>query len=91
MFVRETHHDDIAVRALLTPAWPTDRYVMKIDLGQSGEALPPGASFLRRIRFPSSSTPALNHFWMSRTTRPVCYPVLDELQQAFVRGHRKSL
>src|SRR5712691_5562310 len=39
-------------------------------LANSGDALPPwGVPSSTRIRFPSSSTPALSHFWIKRTTR----------------------
>jgi hypothetical protein len=69
--VRESHHDHIAVRALLTPCLdPQVEYIMKIDVRQKRRGLPPwGVPSSTRIRFPSSSTPAFNHFWMSRTTR----------------------
>ena len=39
-------------------------------MASSGDALPPcGVPSSTRVRFPSSSTPALSHFWISRTTR----------------------
>ena len=69
--VRESHHDDIAVRPLLTPGLdPQIEYVVKVDVGQQRR----GTSTLRRPFLHSYSFPILqhagfNHFWMSRTTR----------------------
>jgi len=59
---------------------------------KSGDALPPcGIPSSTRIRFPSSSTPAFSHFWMSRTTRRSANPVLDELHQpAVVDGVKET-
>jgi hypothetical protein len=66
--VRKTHHDDLTVRPLLTPRLdPQVEHIMENQQRRSTAALgrPPST----RIRFPSSSTPALSHFWISRTTR----------------------
>src|SRR5215469_550676 len=69
--VRETHHDDLAMRSLSTPRlYPQVEHVVQVDVSQqrrSTSAL--GVPSPTRIRFPSSSTPAFSHFWMSRTTR----------------------
>jgi hypothetical protein len=44
--------------------------VMEIDIRQQRRCTAAlRRPFLHRIRFPSSSTPAFSHFWMSRTTR----------------------
>src|SRR6516165_12366834 len=53
---------------------------------KSGDALPPcGVPSSTRKSFPSSSTPAFNHFWMRRTTRRSAIR-WDELDQPFVRN-----
>src|SRR5467141_1941809 len=85
--VRETHHDDIAVRALLTPCLdPQIEYVMKIDVGQkrrSTSAL--GRPFLRPYSFPILQHAGSQPFLDEPHDAPVCYPVLDELHKPFVR------
>ena len=86
--VRESHHDDIAVRALLTPRLdPQVEYVMKIDVRQKRRS----TSALGRPLFHSYSLPLLQHagiqpFLDEPHNAPVCDPVLNELHQPFVRN-----
>src|SRR5712671_3096941 len=84
--VRETHHDDIAVRALLTPCLdPQIEYVMKIDVRQkrrSTSAL--GRPFLRPYSFPILQHAGLPPFLDEPHDAPIRHPVLDELHQPFV-------
>src|SRR5882757_5063032 len=85
--VRKTHHDLIAVRALLTPCLdPQVEYVMKVDVGQQRR----GTAALGRPLFHSYPFPILQHagvepFLDQSHDAPICYPVLDELHQPFVR------
>src|SRR6266852_3578212 len=78
--VRESHHDDIAVRLLRTPCLdPQIEYVMKIDVSQQRR----GTTALRR--------PVLQHagaepFLDQSHDAPVRDPMLDELHQPFVRN-----
>src|SRR5882672_3147851 len=85
--VRESHHDQIAVRALLTPCLdPQIEYVMKIDVGQkrrSTSAL--GRPFLRPYSFPILQHAGSQPFLDEPHDAPVCNPMLDELHQPFVR------
>src|SRR5467141_79932 len=85
--VRETHHDDIAVRALLTPCLdPQIEYVMKIDVCQkrrSTSAL--GRPFLRPYSFPILQHAGVQPFLDEPHNAPVSDPVLDELHQPFGR------
>src|SRR6266436_6599938 len=84
--IRKSHDDHIAVRALLTPRLdPQVEYVMKIDVRQKRRS----TSALGRPLFHSYSLPILQHagsqpFLDKSHDAPVCYPVLDELQQPFV-------
>src|SRR5882724_8540727 len=84
--VCESHDDDIAVRALLTPRLdPQVEYVMKIDVRQKRRS----TSALGRPLFHSYSLPILQHagpqpFLDEPHDAPVCDPVLDELHKPFV-------
>ena len=84
--IRESHHDDIAVRALLTPCLdPQIECVMKIDVRQERR----GTSALGRPFFRSYSFPILQHaslqpFLDEPHDAPVCNPVLNELHKPFV-------
>src|SRR6266436_6242199 len=84
--VRESHHDHIAVRALLTPCLdPQIKYVMKIDVRQERRS----TSALGRPLFHSYSLPILQHagiqpFLDEPHDAPVCNPVFDELHKPFV-------
>src|SRR5258707_7722956 len=84
--VRESHHDHIAVRALLTPCLdPQIKYVMKIDVRQERRS----TSALGRPLFHSYSLPILQHagiqpFLDKPHYAPVCNPMLDELHKPFV-------
>src|SRR6266478_839013 len=84
--VRESHHDDITVRALLTPCLdPQIEYVMKIDVRQkrrSTSAL--GRPFLRPYSFPILQHAGLQPFLDEPHDAPIRHPVLDELHQPFV-------
>src|SRR5438876_7408847 len=84
--VRESHHDDIAVRALLTPCLdPQVEYVMKIDVRQerrSTSAL--GRPFLGPYSFPILQHAGPQPFLDEPHDAPVCNPVLDELHKPFV-------
>ncbi len=85
--IRKSHHDHIAVRALLTPCLdPQVEYVMKIDVRQKRRS----TSALRRPLFHSYSFPILQHagvqpFLDEPHDAPVCNPMLDELHKPFVR------
>jgi hypothetical protein len=49
---------------------PEVEHVVQVEVPRSGLMLPPWTvPTSLRVRSPSSSTPAFNHFWMSRTTR----------------------
>src|SRR5271165_6385118 len=86
--VRESHDDDIAVRALLTPRLdPQVEDVVKIDVRQKRRS----TSALGRPFFHSCSLPILQHagvqpFLNEPHNAPVCDPVLNELHQPFVRN-----
>src|SRR2546427_5113670 len=86
--VRESHHDDIAVRALLTPCLdPQVEYVMKIDVRQKRRS----TSTLWRPFLRPYSLPILQHagsqpFLDEPHHAPVCNPVLNELHKPFVRN-----
>src|SRR6266404_4148785 len=86
--VRESHHDDIAVRTLLTPCLdPQIEYVMKIDVRQKRRS----TAALRRPFLCPYPFPILQHarvepFLDHPHDAPVCDPVLDELHQPFVRN-----
>ena len=69
--VSKTHNDHIAVSMLPSPSLnPQVEYVVQVDVRQQRADTPAlNRSYLTRIRFPSSSTPALSHFWINRTTR----------------------
>src|SRR5467141_1528606 len=84
--VRETHHDDIAVRALLTPCLdPQIEYVMKIDVGQKRRSTSTlGRPFLRPYPLPILQHAGLQPFLDEPHDAPVCNPMLDELHQPFV-------
>src|SRR6202022_2626067 len=85
--IGESHDDDIAVRALLTPCLdPQIEYVMKIDVCQKRRS----TSALRRPFLHAYSFPILQHaasqpFLDEPHDAPVCDPVLDELHKPFVR------
>src|SRR6266853_976674 len=84
--IGKSHHDQIAVRVLLTPCLdPQVEYVMKIDVRQKRR----GTSTLGRPFFRPYSFPILQHagvqpFLDEPHDAPVCNPVLDELHQPFV-------
>src|SRR5260370_29900307 len=84
--VRESHDDDVAVRALLTPRLdPQVEYVMKIDVRQNRRG---PATLCRPFLLPYSS-PILHHagpppFLDESHYAPVCNPMLDELHKPFV-------
>jgi hypothetical protein len=83
--VRESHDDDIAVRALLTPRLdPQVEDVVKIDVRQKRRS----TSALGRAFFHSCSLPILQHagvqpFLDEPHNAPICDPVLNELHQPF--------
>src|SRR5260370_23366212 len=87
--VCESHDDDIAVRALLTPRLdPQVEYVMKIDVRQKRRS----TSALGRPLFHSYSLPILQHacpqpFLDNPHAPPASYPLLDPLLAAtFQKG-----
>src|SRR5882762_6191899 len=86
--VRETHHDDLAVRPLLTPRLdPQVEPVMEINVSQQRR----GTAALGRPFFHPYSFPILPHtgvepFLDQSHDAPICYPVLDEFHQPFVRN-----
>jgi hypothetical protein len=85
--VRKAHHDDISLRSLPTPRLDAQvKHVVEVYVGQQRRCTSAlGRPFSStRIRFPSSSTPVLSHFWINRTTRRICDPALDELDQPLV-------
>ena len=50
-------------------AGPVIKYVVEVDIGQQRRCTAALRRPLLHVRFPSSSTPAFSHFWMSRTIR----------------------
>src|SRR6202795_449529 len=82
-----THHDNVAVRPLLTPRLdPQVEHVMKIYVGQQRRS----TAALGRPFFRACSSPILQHarvepFLDQPHDAPVRNPVLDELHQPFVR------
>src|SRR6266436_272570 len=86
--IGKSHHDHIAVCALLTPRLdPQIEYVMKIDVRQkrrSTAAL--GRPFLCPYPFPILQHARVEPFLDQPHDAPVCDPVLDELHQPFVRN-----
>src|SRR6266478_3931766 len=84
--VCKTHHDNVAVRPLLTPRLdPEVEYVMKINVGQQRR----GTAALGRPFFHSYPFPILQHagiqpFLDQPHDAPICDPVLDDLHQPFV-------
>ena len=82
-----THHDNVAVRPLLTPRLdPQVEHVMKIYVGQQRRS----TAALGRPFFRACSSPILQHarvepFLDQSHDAPVRNPVLDELHQPFVR------
>src|SRR5882762_2480506 len=84
--VRETHHDDIAVRPLLTPRLdPQVEHVMEIDVGQQRRCTTAlRRSFLHPYPFPILQHAGVEPFLDQSHDAPICNPVLDELHQPFV-------
>src|ERR1700680_308677 len=84
--VRKTHHDDIAVRPLLTPCLdPQVEHVMKIDVRQQRRCTTAlGRSFLHSYPFPILQHAGVEPFLDQSHDAPICYPVLDEFHQPFV-------
>src|SRR6266478_6189099 len=86
--VRESHHDHIAMRALLTPCLdPQVEHVMKIDVRQkrrSTSAL--GRPFLHTYSFPILQHAGIQPFMDEPHDAPICDPVLHELHKPFVRN-----
>jgi hypothetical protein len=84
--IRKSHHEQIAVRMLLTPRLdPQVEYVMKINVRQKRR----GTATLGRPFFHSYSLPILQHaglqpFLDEPHDAPVCNSVLHELHQPFV-------
>ena len=84
-----THHDNVAVRPLLTPRLdPQVEHVMKINVGQQRRS----TAALGRPFFRACSSPILQHarvepFLDQSHDAPVRNPVLDELHQPFARKH----
>src|SRR5216684_608592 len=79
--VRKSHHDHIAVRALLTPCLdPQVEYIMKIDVCQkrrSTSAL--GRPFLRPYSLPILQHAGPQPFLDEAHDAPICNPALDDL------------
>src|SRR6267378_6921590 len=86
--VRETHHDDLAARPLLTPCLdPQVEYVMKIDVSQERRCTAAlGRPLLHSYPFPILQHAGVEPFLDQSHDAPVCYPMLDELHQPFVRN-----
>src|SRR5882762_2975036 len=84
--VSKTHHDDIAVRPLLTPRLdPQVKYVVKIDVRQKRRGTAAlGRPFLHPYPFPILQHASVEPFLDQSHDAPICYPVLDELHQPFV-------
>src|SRR6202050_3106982 len=85
--VSETHHDDVAVRPLLTPRLdPQVEHVMKINVSQQRRCTAAlGRSFVRACSFPILQHAGVEPFLDQAHDAPICYPVLDEFHQPFVR------
>ena len=84
--VRESHHDYIAVRPLLTPCLdPQVEYVMKIDVSQQRRGTAAlGRPFLHPYPFPILQHAGVEPFLDQSHDAPICDPVLDEFHQPFV-------
>ena len=84
--VRKSHHDHIAVRALLTPRLdPQIEYVMKVDVCQKRRSTPAlGRPFFHPYRFPIFQHAGIQPFLDQPHDAPVGHPMLDELDQPFV-------
>src|ERR1700680_2166104 len=84
--VRKTHHDDIAVRPLLTPCLdPQVEHVMEINVGQQRRCTTAlGRPFLHPCPFPILQHAGVEPFLDQSRDAPICYPVLDEFHQPFV-------
>jgi hypothetical protein len=84
--VRESHHDEIAVRSFLTPRLdPPVEYVMKIDVRQKRRSTSTlGRPFFRPYSFPILQHAGPQPFLDEPHDAPICNPVLDELHQPFV-------
>src|SRR5580692_3936165 len=86
--VCKTHDDDIAVRPLLTPRLgPQVEHVMKIDVRQKRRGTAAlGRPFLHPYPLPILQHAGVEPFLDQSHDAPICYPVLDELHQPFVRN-----
>src|ERR1700746_2021069 len=84
--IRKSHHDDIAVRTLLTPCLdPQIEYVMKIDVRQKRRSTSPwGRPFFHPYSFPILQHAGIQPFLDEPHDTPVRNPMLDELHQPFV-------
>src|SRR5438309_10098025 len=84
--VRESHHDDIAMRPLLTPRLdPQIEYVVEVNVSQQRRGTTAlGRPFLRPYPFPILQHADGQPFLNEPHDAPICYPVLDELHQPFV-------
>src|SRR5882762_7947489 len=84
--IRKSHHDQIAVRLLLTPCLdPQIEYVMKVDVCQKRRRTSAlGRPLFRPYSFPILQHAGLQPFLDEPYDAPVCYPVLDELHQPIV-------
>ena len=84
--VRETHHDDIAVRPLPTPRLdPQIEHIMEVEVSQqrrSTTAL--WRSFLHSYPFPILQHARVEPLLDQPHDAPVCDPVLEKLDQPFV-------
>src|SRR5712664_1573458 len=84
--ISKSHHDQIAVRTLLTPRLdPQVAYVVKIDVREKRRS----TSALGRPLLHSYSFPILQHagrepFLDQPHDAPICHPMLDEFHQPFV-------
>src|ERR1700732_1140509 len=85
--VRKTHHDNVAVRPLLTPRLdPQVEYVVKINVGQQRRGTAAlGRPFLHPYPLPILQHAGVEPFLDQSHDAPICYPMLDELHQPFVR------
>src|SRR2546429_1825446 len=84
--VRESLHDDIAMRPLLTPRLdPQIEYVVEVNVSQQRRGTTAlGRPFLRPYPFPILQHAGGQPFLNEPHDAPICYPVLDELHQPFV-------
>src|SRR6266478_5504340 len=84
--VRKTHHDDLAVRPLLTPCLdPQVEHVMEINVSQQRRGTAAlGRPFLHPYPFPIRQHAGVEPFLDQSHDAPICYPVLDEFHQPFV-------